>query len=139
MFRAVRDEVMTETKREQQPLRLWFTLERSDLSQATRSSAVLHRDSIDGRKASYRARGNEARSEDPRDSLKRNLFSPEDAQRVAAIGMDQKLKVPPFAIGETKSDVPDSYLQFVGVWSNKTGFGGGTGRHVMLIVTEVTF
>jgi hypothetical protein len=45
--------------------------------------------------------------------------------------------MPPFAIGETKGDVPDIYLQFVGVWSNKMGFGGGTGRHAMLIVTEV--
>jgi hypothetical protein len=47
------------------------------------------------------------------------------------------LKMPSFAIGETKSDVPESYAQFVGVWSSRTGFGDGKGRKGMLIVTEV--
>jgi hypothetical protein len=71
----------------------------------------------------------------PSSSLKRNAYSLEDARRVTAVAAEQELKIPPFEIGETKSDVSDSYAQFVGIWSNKAGFRGG--RHVMLVVTEV--
>jgi hypothetical protein len=46
--------------------------------------------------------------------------------------------MPPFAIGETKANVPISAAQFVGIWSSKIGFGGGKGCHAMLIVTEVS-
>jgi hypothetical protein len=44
--------------------------------------------------------------------------------------------MPPFSIGTTKSDVPNSYRQFVGVWSSKVRSSGGKGRQAMLIVTE---
>ena len=39
---------------------------------------------------------------------RRNLFTPEDVQRVAAFGTELEFKMPSFAIGETKADVPDS-------------------------------
>jgi hypothetical protein len=80
----------------------------------------------------------DSRSQNPNDVIeqKRNLYTPEDAQRVAAIGAELKLKMPPFSIGTTKSDVPNSYRQFVGVWSGKVGYNGGKGRQGMLIVTE---
>ena len=69
---------------------------------------------------------------------KRNIFTPDDAQRVAGFGAQFEFKMPPFAIGETKADVPESLAKFVGIWSSKIGFGGGKGRRTMLIVTEVS-
>jgi caspase domain-containing protein len=137
LFRNVRDEVMAATKREQQPfvygslskeaiyLKPLSTVQPSIARPTTVAKLPMEQDVA-------------KEQANARDNPKRNLFSAEDAQRVATIGADQQLKMPPFAIGETKSDVPDRYLQFVGVWSNKDGFGKGTGRHVMLIVTEVT-
>jgi hypothetical protein len=137
MFRAVRDEVMAETRREQQPF-VYGSLSKEAIylrppvaaQPSTAIPTVVAKLPVE----------QEAPKKDTnsREGVKRNLFSPEDAQRVAAVGADQKLKMPPFAIGETKSDVPAPYLRFVGVWSNKLGFGEGAGRHVMLIVTEVT-
>jgi uncharacterized caspase-like protein len=80
----------------------------------------------------------DSRSQNPNDVIeqKRNLYTPEDAQRVAAMGAQHELKMPAFSIGTTKSDVPNSYRQFVGVWSSKVGSSGGKGRQAMLIVTE---
>ncbi len=137
MFRAVRDEVMAETRREQQPF-VYGSLSKEAIylkppvaaPPSTAIATVVARLPVEQEVTK--------KDTNSRDTVKRNLFSPEDAQRVAAVGADQKLKMPPFAIGETKGDVPASHLQFVGVWSNKLGFGEGAGRHVMLIVTEVT-
>lgn len=143
MFRAVRDEVMAETKREQQPF-VYGSLSKEAIYLkplvAVQAPMAAQTPITIPTTVAKLPKEQEAPKDNTsaRDSLKRNLFSPEDAQRVATIVADQKLKMPPFAIGETKSDVPDPYLQFVGIWSNKLGFGGGTGRHVMLIVTEVT-
>lgn len=142
LFRNVRDEVMAATRREQQPfvygslskeaiyLKPLATVQAPAVPAPIASPTAAEKLSTEPEAAREKANS--------RDNPKRSLFSPEDAQRVAATGADQKLKMPPFAIGETKGDVPDSLVQFVGVWSNKSGFGGGTGRHVMLIVTEVT-
>ncbi|QOZ06373.1 caspase family protein [Bradyrhizobium sp. CCBAU 51765] len=68
----------------------------------------------------------------------RNLFAPEDSQKVAAIAAAQHLKLPSFKISSTQdvSSKPGSKL--VGVWSNKSGWANGKGRHAMLIVTEVS-
>jgi hypothetical protein len=52
------------------------------------------------------------------------------------MGAELKLKMPLFAIGETKSDVPISYRRYVGIWSGKIGYNEGKGRRAMLIVTE---
>jgi hypothetical protein len=68
---------------------------------------------------------------------KLNLFTPEDARRVAEMGDELKLKMPQFAIGVARIDVPSSYRRFVGIWSSKAGWGHGKGRHAMLIVTDV--
>lgn len=67
---------------------------------------------------------------------KRNLFTPEDAQRVAAMGTQLKLKMPPFAIGETKVDVPTSFRRYVGIWVLRDETGKD--RQRMLILTEVS-
>ncbi|MBR1232228.1 caspase family protein [Bradyrhizobium sp. AUGA SZCCT0182] len=144
LFRNVRDEVMAATKREQQPfvygslskeaiyLKPMATLQAPMVAPTTVAKLATKPEEAK-EKANSRENGTGSLS-----SGLRNVFSTEDAQRVAATGADQKLKMPPFAMGQTKSDVPDRYLQFVGIWSNKDGFGKGTGRHVMLIVTEVT-
>jgi hypothetical protein len=63
-----------------------------------------------------------------------NPFTPEDAQRVAAVGVQLKLKMPAFAIGETKVDVPAPIRRYVGIWVGKVETGKG--RQKMLIVTE---
>ena len=63
-----------------------------------------------------------------------SLFTPEDAQRVAAMGSKLKLTMPAFAIGDTKDDVPASFRRFVGIWAGKVD--KGQGRQKMLILTE---
>ena len=69
----------------------------------------------------------------------RNLYKPEDAQRVTQMAdeLALKLPIPPFQIGETRSVVPVPYQRFVGIWSSKLGWDHGKGRHGMLVVTEV--
>ncbi len=140
MFRAVRDEVMTETKREQQPF-VYGSLSKEAiyLKPLTPTQVVLPvttaKPAVDAKPPAAQEASKE--NAGSRSGTKRNPYSSEAAGRVSAVAAEQELKMPPFAIGETKNDVPDSYAQFVGIWSNKAGFGGGTGRHVMLIVTEV--
>jgi len=75
---------------------------------------------------------------DPVGGKKRSLLTPKDAERVATMAAELQLKMPRFEIGATNGDVPDSYRRFVGIWSNKIGWGNGKGRHAMLIVTNVT-
>jgi uncharacterized caspase-like protein len=112
LFRNVRDEVMSETKREQQPF-VYGSLSKEAIYlkplTATRTPAALPT-TIATLSTEQEATKESTNS---RESLKRNLFSSEDAQRIAATGADQKLKMPPFTIEETKSDASDSYLQFV--------------------------
>lgn len=144
LFRNVRDEVMTATKREQQPF-VYGSLSREAiylkppvvaLPLAAAPPATASAPPVTIAKASPEQNAGKDRASPP-DEKKRNAFTEEDAKRVAAFGASIDLKMPPFAIGETKNDVPVSYAQFVGIWSSKTGFGGGKGRKGMLIVTEV--
>jgi hypothetical protein len=145
LFRNVRDEVMTATKREQQPF-VYGSLSKEAIylkppvvvrppapaAPATVSAvppAVVAKASTETNAGKERAT--------PPDEKKRNTFTDEDAKRIAAFGADLELKMPAFAIGETKGDVPASYAKFVGIWSSRIGFGGGKGRRGMLIVTEV--
>ncbi len=67
----------------------------------------------------------------------RRGLSREDETQIAALATELKLKLPSFAVGEIKSDVPQSIRRFVGVWANIKGYGGG-GRPIMLILTEAT-
>jgi hypothetical protein len=68
----------------------------------------------------------------------RNLFAPEDSQKVAAIAVAQQLKLPSFTISPSQDVSPKSDSMFVGVWSNKRGWSNGKGRYAMLIITEVS-
>jgi uncharacterized caspase-like protein len=68
----------------------------------------------------------------------RNLFAPEDNQKVAAIAAAQQLKLPSYAISPDQNDPLNANSRFVGVWSNKRGWTNGKGRYAMLIVTEVS-
>ncbi|MCK1389745.1 caspase family protein [Bradyrhizobium sp. 1] len=68
----------------------------------------------------------------------RNVFSPEDNQKVAAIATAQQLKLPSFTISSSQDVTLKSDSRFVGVWSNKRGWSNGKGRYAMLIVTEVS-
>ncbi|MGY3462766.1 hypothetical protein ACVWW5_008216 [Bradyrhizobium sp. LM3.4] len=68
----------------------------------------------------------------------RNLFAPEDNQKVAVIAAAQQLKLPSFAISPDQNDPLNANSRFVGVWSNKRGWANGKGRYAMLIVTEVS-
>jgi uncharacterized caspase-like protein len=65
-------------------------------------------------------------------------FTEEDARRISALGTELNLKMPAFTIAATQADSPSPYAKFVGVWSNKRGWGNGKGRHGMLIITEVS-
>jgi hypothetical protein len=68
----------------------------------------------------------------------RSLFTAEDSERVAALGAELQLKMPPFTIADTQGDSLGSYSRFVGVWSSKRRWGDGKGRYGMLIITEVS-
>jgi hypothetical protein len=68
----------------------------------------------------------------------RNLFTADDARKVAAIGAAQQLLMPAFSIDASASDVKGPYAKFVGVWSSKAGWGNGKGRHTMVIISEVS-
>lgn len=68
----------------------------------------------------------------------RNLFAPEDSQKVAAIAAMQQLKLPSFTISTDQNNSLTANSRFVGVWSNKRGWSNGKGRYTMLIITEVS-
>ncbi|PPQ15040.1 hypothetical protein CV770_33790 [Bradyrhizobium sp. AC87j1] len=68
----------------------------------------------------------------------RNLFAPEDSQKVAAIAAAQKLELPSFTISPDPNDPLNANSRFVGVWSNKRGWTNGKGRYAMLIITGVS-
>jgi hypothetical protein len=71
----------------------------------------------------------------PQQSSESRAPSREDEAKIAALATELKLKMPSFAMGEIKPDVPQSIRRFLGVWANKNGYEGG-GRRAMLIVTE---
>jgi uncharacterized caspase-like protein len=114
LFRNVRDEVMSATKREQQPF-VYGSLSKEaiylkPLDAAPAPAAVLP--ATNAKSAAVRQEIGEERAPDDK---KGNVYTAEDAQRVAAFGVELGLKMPPFSIGETKADVPISSAQFVGI------------------------
>lgn len=83
------------------------------------------------------AKGSETAIAKPPD---RNLFTAEDAQKVASIGTAQKLDLPnfKFSLDEAKEQALNPDSKFVGVWTSKLGWGNGKGRYGMVIIKEVT-
>ena len=134
LFRNVRDEVMTATKREQQPF-VYGSLSKEAiyLKPADPPAAVIPSVASIPSPAITPGTGKERAGE-----TTRNVYTAEDSKRVEAFAADLNLKVPPFTIGETKPNVPLSAARMVGIWSSKVGFDGGKGRRIMLIVTEVS-
>ena len=138
LFRNVRDEVMSATQREQQPF-VYGSLSKEAIYLKSLPASASPKAPAPAEASAPKAESpKDSRSQNPNDiaEQKSNSYTRDDAQRVAAMGTEHKLKMPPFSIGTTKSDVPNSYRQFVGVWSSKVGSSGGKGRQAMLIVTE---
>jgi hypothetical protein len=141
LFRNVRDEVMTATKREQQPF-VYGSLSKEAIylkppivaqPAAPAAPATASAPPVTIAKTSTEQNAGKDRTTPP-DEKKRNAFTEEDAKRVAAMGSKLKLSMPPFAIGETKADVPVSFQRYVGIWVGKVG--PGEGRQKMLVLTE---
>ncbi|WP_426437467.1 caspase family protein [Bradyrhizobium genosp. P] len=68
----------------------------------------------------------------------RNLFTADDSRKIAAIAATQQLDLPKFTISLNQDNPLNPNSKFVGVWSSKTGWGDGSGRYAMLIITEVS-
>ena len=135
LFRNVRDEVMSTTKREQQPFVYGSLSKEAIYFKPLVPAPTLIAPSTTIAKLPTEQDTRKDGTAVP-SGLKRNAYLPQDARRITAVAVEQELKMPPFAIGETKSSVSDTHAQFVGIWSNKAGFHGG--RHVMLVITEIT-
>ncbi|MCK1354645.1 caspase family protein [Bradyrhizobium sp. CW7] len=147
LFRRVRDDVMTATKRGQQPF-MYGSLSKEEiylkapiaspatlLSSGTGSPAGPA-PTVSTPNAEIRApKGEAAASAITAD---RSVFTTEDSQRVAAIGTKQQLKMPEFKISTHASASSGAKAKFVGVWSSKQGWDNGRGRHAMLIITDVS-
>ncbi|WP_439407952.1 caspase family protein [Bradyrhizobium sp. DASA03076] len=147
LFRRVRDDVMTATKREQQPF-VYGSLSKEEiyLKGPTASipnapvSSVPISPVVPAPLESKLNTDSGAPKEAPVASAAtadRGAFTPEDSQRVAAIAAKQQLKMPEFTIDPGKSDSAGTNSKFVGVWSSKRGWGG-KGRNAMLIITDVS-
>jgi hypothetical protein len=140
LFRNVRDEVMSATKREQQPF-VYGSLSKEAIylkpSEASAAPGVAMLPATTAKSVAVGPGVGNDRTTSP-DDKKKNIYTAEDAQRIEAFAAELNLKMPPFSIGETKANVPISSAQFVGIWSSKIGFGEGKGRRAMLIVTEVS-
>jgi hypothetical protein len=65
------------------------------------------------------------------------LFTPQDIQRVEAAAARNRIPLPPYRITRPDPSVPAGIRKFVGVWNSKVAFGGGRGRQMILIVTDV--
>ncbi|WP_271672071.1 caspase family protein [Bradyrhizobium sp. CCBAU 51627] len=148
LFRRVRDDVMTATKREQQPF-VYGSLSKEEiyLKGPTASppnapaSGVPASPVVPTPLEPKPNTDNSTQKQAPTASAvitDRGAFSPEDGQRVTAIATKQQLKMPEFTITPSKSDSAGANSKFVGVWSSKKGWGDGKGRHAMLIITDVS-
>lgn len=148
LFRRVRDDVMTSTKREQQPF-VYGSLSKEEIylkgptisiqnapAAGLTASPVVPTPTVPALNTDNSARKQPAA--DGAVATDRGVFTSEDSQRVAAIGAKQNLKMPEFAITASKLDPPGPNSKFVGVWSSKKGWGNGKGRHAMLIITDVS-
>jgi hypothetical protein len=143
LFRRVRDDVMTTTNRTQQPF-VYGSLSKEEIYLKTPVAAVASpsaKAATPSPPAAAAVPSNmpttpvPAPDNNPKQASG-NPFTPEDNRRVTAVGAEQQLKLPPFVFGSGDASGPNS--NFVGVWSNKRGWGGGRGRYGMLIITEVS-
>lgn len=145
LFRRVRDDVMSATKREQQPF-VYGSLSKEEiyLKGPNASAANTPAPGLPAPAASTVPNSNSETklSKETASSgaipSDRSLFTPEDNQRVPAIAAKQQLKLPEFTIDPSRSDSAGVNSKFVGVWSSKQGWGNGKGRHAMLIITNVS-
>jgi hypothetical protein len=140
LFRNVRDEVMTATKREQQPF-VYGSLSKEAIylkppvavqPPVSVATPLAVPPAVVAKAAPEQNAGKDRTA--PLDEKKRNIFTDEDAKRIAEMGSKLKLSMPVFAIGETKADVPASFQRYVGIWVGKVG--PGQGRQKMLVLTE---
>lgn len=151
LFRRVRDDVMSATRREQQPF-VYGSLSKDEIylrapavSAQTPSAAATAAPTETKTAAASPA----TVSPRPEDSANkggdnsgtktsgRNVFTPEDGRQVAATGAAQKLDLPVFAIAPISDGPLGVNSKFVGVWSSKRGWDG-KGRYAMVIITEVS-
>jgi Caspase domain len=133
LFRRVRDDVMSATKREQQPF-VYGSLSKEEIYLKPPASPTSVIASTTTNAPPQVEQGPNKQRQDSVTGGEPNPFTPEDAQRVAAMGSKLKLTMPAFAIGDTKVDVPVSFRRFVGIWAGKVN--KGEGRQKMLILTE---
>jgi Caspase domain len=133
LFRNVRDEVMSATKREQQPF-VYGSLSKEAIYLKPPASPTSVIASTTTKAPTQVEQSQNVQKRDPVSGGGQNPFTAEDAQRVAAMGSELKLTMPAFAIGETKVDVPISFRRYVGTWASKVE--KGEGRQKLLILTE---
>jgi Caspase domain len=133
LFRNVRDEVMLATKREQQPF-VYGSLSKEAiyLKPPASPTSVIASTMTNAPAQVEQSPNNQKR--DPVGGAEQNSYTPEDAQRVAARGAELNLKIPAFAIGDIKVNVPVSFRRYVGIWVSKAKIRKGRSR--MLILTE---
>ena len=131
LFRNVRDEVMSATKREQQPF-VYGSLSKEAiyLKSATAKPTPNLEGSIQNKPETQSAANSPNQTQ--------GAFTSVDAGRVAAKASELKMKMPDYKIGVTKGNVPAAIQRFVGVWAGKRGYNEGQGRQAMLIVTEAS-
>jgi TIR domain len=66
------------------------------------------------------------------------FFTEQDLQRVKAIAArDELVVMPQFMVSRPDSSLRAGLRKFVGIWASEIGFGSGTARHAMLIITNV--
>lgn len=195
LFRRVRDDVMTATKREQQPFvygslskeeiylkappasaqvpappkqappatavsaedeQFWRAIQTSNVSGLYEDFLARYPGSDHAAEARQRIRDIKAsevaalsrpspapdasaRPAPDQKAVVRNVFAPEDNQKVAAIAAAQQLKLPSFTIEPSQDVALNPNSRFIGVWSNNRGWGkNGKGRYGMMIVTDVS-
>ncbi len=63
-----------------------------------------------------------------------DLFTRDDARRIAAIAAEKELPLPPFQISRIERDVRAEHRRFVGIWVSDTGFVNSN-RQFMLVIT----
>lgn len=147
LFRRVRDDVMTATKRKQQPF-VYGSLSKEEIylkgttsppnapASNVPTSPVLPAPTVSTVNTNTSAPKEAATASAI--ATDRGVFTPEDSQRVTAIGTKQQLKMPEFTILASGSASSGVNARFVGVWSSKQGWEKGKGRHAMLIITDVS-
>ena len=133
LFRNVRDEVMSATKREQQPF-VYGSLSKEAIYLKPPASPTSVIASTTTKAPTQVEQSQNVQKRDPASGGGQNPFTAEDAQRVAAMGSELKLTMPTFAIGDTKVEVPVSFRRYVGIWAGKVE--KGEGRQKLLILTE---